>query len=60
MINKPLIPINENPFLFHLLKMLKNNNFTDVLILGGYKSHLIEKHINNLPQMINPFSLYFN
>jgi D-glycero-D-manno-heptose 1,7-bisphosphate phosphatase len=44
---KPLIPINETPFLFHLLKMLKNNNFTDVLILGGYKSHLIEKSINN-------------
>jgi len=30
---KPLIPINKTPFLFHLLKMLKNNNFTDVLIL---------------------------
>ena len=44
---KPLIPINETPFLIHLLKMLKNNNFTDVLILGGYKSHLIEKQINN-------------
>ena len=27
--------------------MLKNNNFTDVLILGGYKSHLIEKNISN-------------
>ena len=34
-IPKPLISINNTPFLFHLLKMLKENNFKDVLILGG-------------------------
>ena len=31
---KPLIPINKTPFLFHLLKMLKENKFKEVLILG--------------------------
>ncbi|MBM32200.1 MAG: histidinol phosphate phosphatase [Chloroflexi bacterium] len=47
-IPKPLISINNTPFLFHLLKMLKDNNFKDVLILGGYKSEEIEKYITSI------------
>lgn len=43
---KPLIKINNKPFLGYLLEQIHIDAISDVLILTGYKSEQIEKYIS--------------
>ena len=44
---KPLVNVAGQPFIFHLFKQLKNENFTEIIILAGYKSNLFVDFIKN-------------
>lgn len=50
---KPLIEINNKPFLFYLIQQLENFQFTEVILLTGYKS---SKFIT----FKNDYQKYFN
>ncbi len=39
---KPLVDINNKPFIYYLLKQLESFNFKEVIILAGYKSEKFE------------------
>lgn len=44
---KPMAPILNTPFLDYQISLLKSNGITNILILTGYKSEIIEKHFSN-------------
>jgi histidinol-phosphate phosphatase family protein len=44
---KPMVLINKKPFLEYLILLLKKNNVTNILILGGYKNQIIKKYFKN-------------
>ena len=41
---KPMLEVNEKPFLEHLLIQLKKNGITKILLLVGYKSEIIKNY----------------
>jgi NDP-sugar pyrophosphorylase family protein len=43
-IPKPMIPINDKPFLEHLLNLLKKNNITRILLCIGYLGEKIKDY----------------
>ncbi len=44
---KPMIKINNKPFLEYLINLLKENGITEILILGGYKNEQITNYFKN-------------
>lgn len=44
---KPLVEVNGEPFLSHLLRLLKSQGCHKVLILTGYRGNQIEDHYGN-------------
>lgn len=44
---KPMALVEDKPFLEYLIKELKNNNITDIIILSGYKGKMIEEYFTN-------------
>ena len=44
---KPLIKIHKKPFLYWLIKEIKDLNFKNVIYASGYKSEQIENWVNN-------------
>lgn len=46
---KPMVPVNGKPFLVHLIKLLKENDIKEVIILTGYLADKIKKYFNNHP-----------
>jgi len=46
-IPKPMVMVNNKPFLFHLISYFKNNNFKNFLLLLGYKHKLISDYFGN-------------
>lgn len=44
---KPMIPIHGQPFLTHILEVLKENNIERVVILVGYMHEKIENYFGN-------------
>jgi len=49
-IPKPLVDVDDQPFIFHLFKQLKKNNFKEIIVLAGYKSSLIVDSIKNFKE----------
>ncbi len=45
---KPMVLIGEKPILWHLLTVIKHNNFRDVTVLLGYKGNVIRNYIRSL------------
>lgn len=45
---KPLIPVNNVPFLLYVLNRLYVNNIKDIGIVTGYKSEIIHKFVDDL------------
>ena len=45
-IPKPMVRVNQVPFLDYLLKTIYDAGIKDILILTGYKSEVIEEHYN--------------
>lgn len=46
-IPKSMVLVNNKPFLYYQLKQLEKFNFEKIIISTGYKSHVIEKYIEN-------------
>lgn len=44
---KPLITINGQPFINHLINLLKDNGIKEVVLLTGYLEEKIRKHLGN-------------
>lgn len=44
---KPMIPTNGKPFLEYLIKLLKENDIKEVVILTGYQGDKIEKYFKD-------------
>tara|TARA_B100000579_G_scaffold437994_2_gene470656 strand:- start:841 stop:2028 length:1188 start_codon:yes stop_codon:yes gene_type:complete len=44
---KPMVEINGKPFIDYLLDYLSNQNIKNIIILSGYKSEILERHIGN-------------
>jgi len=44
---KPMAPVNEKPFLEYILKYLKKNSITRVILSVGYKWEVIQNHFGN-------------
>lgn len=44
---KPMAPINDVPFLAYLLEQLKSQGIKKVILLTGYKGHLIKEYFAN-------------
>lgn len=51
-IPKPMVIVNKKPFLFYLIKKLKENSFKKIYILTGYKSSMIKKFFIKEKQII--------
>ena len=45
---KPMLEVNDEPFLFYLIKQAKSFGFKKILLLAGHASEQIENYINNL------------
>ena len=45
---KPMVLLGEKPILWHLLTIIKQNNFRDVSVLLGYKGNVLRNYIRNL------------
>lgn len=45
---KPMLKIDEYPFLHHLIKQIKSFGFTKILLLAGHASEEIERYVKNL------------
>ena len=43
-IPKSMVEINNKPFIYHQLTLLKKNNLDDVIICTGHLSHKIEEN----------------
>ncbi len=46
-IPKPMVKLDNKPFLFHLIMQCKSNGINNFLILCGYKAKIIEKYFGN-------------
>lgn len=46
-IPKPLLPVNNQPFLFHLVKFLKNQGIREFILATGYKEEMIENYFGS-------------
>lgn len=44
---KPMVLVNGEPFLEHLINLLKENNIKEIIILTGYFGEKIEKYFGN-------------
>lgn len=44
---KPMAEINGKPFIEYLIRYLKNNGITHVILSVGYKAEIIENHFGN-------------
>lgn len=44
---KPMIRIHGKPFLWYLIQLLKKNHITRIVILVGYKHHVIERYFGD-------------
>ena len=55
---KPLISIHNKPFLYWLIKEIKDLNFKNVIYASGYKSEQIENWVNN-PENLNKYQMGF-
>jgi glucose-1-phosphate cytidylyltransferase len=53
---KPLVLVDENPILFHIMKIFAFQGVTDFMVLTGYKGHLISDFFLNFMQ--NMSSIY--
>jgi D-glycero-D-manno-heptose 1,7-bisphosphate phosphatase len=60
-IPKPMVEVDEKPFLFYLIEQCKNNGIKKILLLCGYKSELIKEYFGtgkkfgvNIQYHINP------
>jgi len=59
---KHLIEINDRPFLFYLLKNLKEAGFNDFILVVGYKKEMMDEFVKNyqnefLIKIINQFEI---
>ena len=45
---KPMLEVNDEPFLFYLIKQAKSFGFKKILLLAGHAPEQIENYINNL------------
>ena len=50
---KPMVDVNGSPFILHLIKKLKTQGVSDVIILTGYLGDLIEQYFakNPIPEI---------
>lgn len=44
---KPLVPVNNRPFLEYLITLLKENGIRDIVLLIGYKGEKIVEHLGD-------------
>ncbi len=61
---KPMVKINNKPFLEYIINLLKDNGITEILILGGYKYEKITRYFEdgskfgvNIKYSIGPIEL---
>ena len=50
LIPKPMVEIGGKPILWHIMKIYSYYGFNDVIILTGYKSHIIKEYFVNYYQ----------
>ncbi|MBS3075838.1 NTP transferase domain-containing protein [Candidatus Pacearchaeota archaeon] len=46
-IPKPMVDVNEKPFLEHLINQLKEQRISEIILLTGYKKEIIEDYFGN-------------
>jgi glucose-1-phosphate cytidylyltransferase len=56
-IPKPMIPIGNNPILWHIMKGYSHYGFNDFILCLGYKSHIIKNYFLNYYNTKNDFSI---
>ncbi|MFW9996694.1 MAG: HAD-IIIA family hydrolase [Candidatus Odinarchaeota archaeon] len=44
---KPMVAVNNRPFLEHLIEMLKENGIEEVILLVGYLAEIIQEHFGD-------------
>ncbi len=44
---KPMVPVNDEPFLTHQLRMLTAQGITDIVLLTGYMGEVVESHFGD-------------
>lgn len=44
---KPMVEVHGRPFLEYLVEMLREQGFTEVLLLLGYLAHVVQDHFGN-------------
>jgi glucose-1-phosphate cytidylyltransferase len=45
---KPMVLIDENPIIWHIMKIYADQGFTDFIVAAGYKGEIIEEYFANL------------
>jgi glucose-1-phosphate cytidylyltransferase len=47
LIPKPMIPIGDQPILWHIMKHYSSYGFNEFIICAGYKQHIIKEYFSN-------------
>jgi glucose-1-phosphate cytidylyltransferase len=50
---KPMVLIDENPIIWHIMKLYADQGFTDFIVAAGYKGEVIEEYFANLDSAWN-------
>ncbi len=59
-IPKPMVKLDNKPFLFHLIMQCKSNGINNFLILCGYKANVIKKYFGNGSKMGVKIKYHYN
>lgn len=54
---KPMIPIGNNPILWHIMKIYSHYNYNQFILCLGYKSHTIKNYFLNYNNLKQDFTL---
>jgi len=59
LIPKPLVPIGEQPILWHIMKIYYSQGFRKFILLAGYKSEHIKKYFYQYPIHMSDFTIRY-
>jgi glucose-1-phosphate cytidylyltransferase len=54
---KPMVPIGENPILWHIMKLYAHYGHDEFILCLGYKGWVIKDHFLNYRQIVSDFTL---
>jgi len=57
---KPMVPIGNNPILWHIMRTYSHHGFKNFVLCLGYKAEVIKSYFLNYPTMNSDFTIELN